>query len=385
MLKRIAFSSIIFLCAAHVHACSVPVFRYALERWESAPYVATVFYRGALGGADKSVVDSLRQAGEATNATANIRVRTVNLDSPVDSKTESRESKIMAKLWAAQKNATLPWVVMQYPDMNDDLEPMWAGTLSSMRLEQWTSSPSRIQIAKNLAAGDSVVWALVQTGDPAKDAAAMQTLKTELAKLEPIIALPKDDDNLGGPTVRLRSELPLKIAFSVVPVLRTDPAEVMFVAMLMGIDKRFRNSANPVAFPIFGRGRALAGLTGKDLSESTIEEATTFLTGACSCQLKELNPGVDMLFDTDWEGILEASHYVEKSAQTVTKAPISEPKHVVKKAPELVALPAPVKMIEHDIVERASSYRLLIVAGVVLSGALMLGAGIWLLKSKTKN
>src|SRR5262249_42605094 len=59
-------------------------------------------------------------------------------------------------------------------------------------------------------------------------------------------------------------------------------------------------------FPIFGRGRALCSLEGKALAAKDIEEAARFLCGACSCQVKELNPGVDLLIAADWDELIEA-------------------------------------------------------------------------------
>jgi hypothetical protein len=75
----------------------------------------------------------------------------------------------------------------------------------------------------------------------------------------------------------------------------------LFVSMLLNIDSELRKETGPIAFPFFGRGRMLTGLTGKSLTAENIGEATVYLCGACSCQIKEQNPGVDMLLATDWE------------------------------------------------------------------------------------
>ena len=40
-------SLLIFCVVGYVHACTVPVFRYALERWQPDAYEATLFSRGA--------------------------------------------------------------------------------------------------------------------------------------------------------------------------------------------------------------------------------------------------------------------------------------------------------------------------------------------------
>ena len=57
--------------------------------------------------------------------------------------------------------------------------------------------------------------------------------------------------------------------------------------------------------PIFGRGRALGLIGGNDLNADMLAEAATFLIGECSCQVKEMNPGIDILLAADWEAIVE--------------------------------------------------------------------------------
>ena len=56
----------------------------------------------------------------------------------------------------------------------------------------------------------------------------------------------------------------------------------------------------PVAFPIFGRGRLLGAFHGELLNADEVEGACAFLTGMCSCQAKEMNPGTDLLFTAGW-------------------------------------------------------------------------------------
>ncbi len=289
----------------------------------------------------------------------------------------------MSKLWAAQKNATLPWTVLLYPEGNEELPPLWSGPLKREWIGTLVSSPARTEIARKLSGGDSAVWALLTTGDKEKDSAALKTLETELAKLQTSIALPKEEDTQGGPMVRLRSDLPLKISFSVVQLSRRDPAEAMFVAMLSGMDKTFADPTQPVAYPIFGRGRALVGLVGKQFNAETIEDATLFLTGACSCQVKELNPGVDMLFDTDWEGLLEGKKFDEPAAPAVPLPTL--PVLTEKKAIQETVTAAPVKIEKRVDSSSESTNRVWRVAGAIGSGIVALASGILLFKSGRKR
>src|SRR5437773_9807329 len=68
------------LSTAADRTCSIPVFRYALERWPAAPYDVVVFHRGALTEEARSALNVLRQAG------ANIEVDRIDVAEPVPGK-----------------------------------------------------------------------------------------------------------------------------------------------------------------------------------------------------------------------------------------------------------------------------------------------------------
>ena len=72
------------LVAIVAEACSVPVFRYALERWQADPYEVFVFHRGPLTAPQKAQVDRLTREGEAGKTFANVRVTTCDLDNEPD-------------------------------------------------------------------------------------------------------------------------------------------------------------------------------------------------------------------------------------------------------------------------------------------------------------
>ena len=86
-------------------ACSVPVFRYALERWVSDPYLVVVFHRGELTEEQKTLVNRLGPKGARAENYANLKVRTVDLfdDNP---------DADMLELWKLQKTDTLPWMAV---------------------------------------------------------------------------------------------------------------------------------------------------------------------------------------------------------------------------------------------------------------------------------
>jgi hypothetical protein len=51
----------------------------------------------------------------------------------------------------------------------------------------------------------------------------------------------------------------------------------------------------------------LGALSGKGLDEDALRDAAAFLAGPCSCRVKELNPGIDLLMTADWDAFVDGS------------------------------------------------------------------------------
>ncbi len=145
------------------------------------------------------------------------------------------------------------------------------------------------------------MFILLESGDEKADVEAGKMLTGELAKLEKSVVLAPLTRE--GP--QLRSDVPLGISFTLLKLSRSNVQEREFIDLLMGCEDGLEKAKGPIAFALFGRGRVLTALHGKDLKASEIESVIRFLCGACSCQVKELNPGIDMIFQTAWEAFLE--------------------------------------------------------------------------------
>jgi hypothetical protein len=102
------------------------------------------------------------------------------------------------------------------------------------------------------------------------------------------------------------------VSFSILRVSRRDPKEKHLVAMLLRSEPDLNTFKEPMALPVFGRGRVLYALVGKGITEDYVFEACGFLVGPCSCQIKGLNPGTDLLIAVDWDAGL---------AETVVEPP----------------------------------------------------------------
>jgi len=271
-------------------ACSIPVFRYALERWAPSPYEVLIFRRGPLDAKDRLALQALEKLTHGTN----VDYTEIDLDGRVD--------KLSQALWNAHgKDKPLPWVLVKFPDADARSPLAWSGPIDAEKARPLMMSPVREQVARKLIHGDSAVFLVLESGDATADDAAVKLLAAELARLEKAIELPVLTRD--GP--QLRSELPLRISLPIVRMSRTQAGEQGLVDLLLKCEDGLDTAKGPIVYAIFGRGRVLTALAGKDIAAKEIETVTRFLCGACSCQVKELNPGIDLLFNTRWEAILD--------------------------------------------------------------------------------
>jgi len=303
----------LLLSVAHSLACSVPVFRYALEKWPPDAYPATVFHRGPLTAAQQALVGELSRDGLAGKLHANVAVETVDLAQNPPAEALER--------WHALSQTALPWLVINYPKAAKLPDAIVSAPLSEAAIRTTLDSPARQDIARRLGRGDSAVWVLLEIGDPARDDVTAKLVESRLNYLAGVLKLPAlDPADIANGLVNLPAG-GLKLAFSVVRVSRTNPDEAAFVRMLLGSEGDLLDLAEPMLFPVFGRGRALYALAGKGISHETLDEAASFLIGRCSCQVKEQNPGVDLLLAANWEALLQAQGRSSPAPEPTEAAP----------------------------------------------------------------
>jgi hypothetical protein len=279
--------------AAAAAACNVPVYRYALERWEADPYVIAVFHRGPLTAEQQAAVEAMETMSK--DGLANVVLIKADLADKVPENLQA--------LWNQQVKAELPWMVVKYPPPLGVSDPVWAGPLSAEAVKALLDSPARREIARSLSRGETASLLLLESGNRKRDDAAAHLLETEARKLEQTLELPELDPS----DPEMNTNLVSKVAFSIVRVSRSNPAERMFVNMLVNVDTNLASATEAMLFPVFGRGRALPPATGDEIQAEAIGAMAGFLAGACSCQVKEMNPGYDLLLAVDWGAIFEGA------------------------------------------------------------------------------
>jgi len=331
--RTVALSILALGCfASSVFACNVPVFRYALERWPADPFGVIVFHRGKLSSESQKVLKVLEDKSLDNEGVGNYVVRVVDLNGQV--------SPEMKKLWEAEKQDKLPWMVVRYPLRWGVQKNAWSSPLTMQQIGALLDSPLRREVADRILKGDSAVWILLESGNRKKDEAAATLLKERLGKMREILDMPEltpEDqqyltDSEGGP--------PLRVAFSLLRLSRNDAKEGAVVNMLLDTEDDLRTFSDPIVFPIFGRGRVLYALVGDGINEENMAQTCAFLVGPCSCQAKAMNPGVDLLMCVDWDAGLFGEWVKDEPVVPLTSLPAAESKP--KKEPLHEQVPATV-------------------------------------------
>jgi hypothetical protein len=267
-LYAVVLPALLLLAATGAQACSVPVFYYAMGRWPPS----------------KHRIESPGTAGVVAE------------DPRLDHCNATLVGGGGERLRAFFPGLAKPW-------WDEVSTPDTVGA----RLALLIDSPKRTELVRRLAGGESAVWVLVSSGDTAKDDAVEVMVSARLRLIETVAKLPEKDakaQGAGASDEMPDLAVPPRLAFSVLRLDHLDPAEAGFNAQILAICDNPAARSLPIAVPVFGRGRALLALCGADLTEAKIDEACMFLVGSCSCEVKDLNAGVDLLLHADWDRLV---------------------------------------------------------------------------------
>ena len=134
--------------------------------------------------------------------------------------------------------------------------------------------------------------------------------------------------------------------------------------------------ARAIAFPS-SDDRALCALVGKGINHETLDEACSLLIGSCSCQVNDLNPGVDLLLAADWDALMKGPQ-----AGTARALPVSADR--AASAPVTVTISGNIENGTRANSPKAS--RLYAILGISIAGVfgvvVLISAGILLSRKK---
>lgn len=269
-------------------ACLTPVFRYAFERWELNPYELVVFHDLDGSAEEQTWIQALQSASLEGQGQGNFFVERVALNESM--------SPEWADLWQTQQKAVLPWLLLRYPFSRPQDPYAWAGPLTKSNVTLLTQAKCNVQLAEHLASGNCIPWLVVLSGQSKKDEACCTFLESQLRQQERTISIPVDPFNPD----RLAE---VRLQFPVLRISQAQPDQAILAGLILNSHEALAKLDEPVVVPVFGRGRALCAMPASEVDEWTIQGITEFFINACSCEVKEQNPGLDLMLAADWSAI----------------------------------------------------------------------------------
>ena len=329
---RVIFLFMITLAGVSL-ACSTPVFRYAIERWEPDPYRLMIFTDGELTAEQQKTIKKFKKYEQRGFQQPPMIVESVEC---------SKVTNLSATVWAElSTNRAAPAVALLYPSIMRDNSVVWAGDLTSNTLNQIVMSPARLETASRLLGGDAAVWLIIQSDDLEKNRAAHELLDKKLTELEESTVYNDDFLQLAKEAGTGVPEL----QFSVLEVDPNDPSEAVLMAMLTHLSPEVAMNSSPVVIPVFGQGRGAVLMMNEFIADEYIERIVEFLTGACSCEVKSLNPGFDILIPIEWVGGITKEYVFDAELPPLT-SPLAALEPQPK--PEIDSADEPIEKLEES-------------------------------------
>ena len=301
--------AVTFVLSPFSHSCSVPVFRYSLERWEPDPYTVRIFFKDKLNKDQQSALDYLKKYGDDAGPII-LKVIDINKEIPQNSK----------PVLDRYKDKQLPLVVVTYPLYSRIQNDAASWPLTLKNTELLIHSPARRELARRLLKGDSAVFIQVDGENEEENKKVAKKVTKILKEMTEELKLPHEelegDEELDEAAMQYDKDL--KIKFSLLRVSRKDPNEKRFLQVLLNCEKDLPGKKTPVIMPVFGRGRALFAYLEAGITKENILDAGAYLTGPCSCEVKAQNPGFDLLMAIEWEDLVHDTINIDEALPPLT-------------------------------------------------------------------
>ena len=272
-------------CTRMVPGCNIPVFRYALERWEPSPYILEVYRDSDFKKQEQLLIDRLKSSSISGGGLLNIEV-TVN--KPGEG---SFDAEILPQL---------PGMVLYFPDDSTHNNPIWAGKINEESINKLIDSPARREIREKLQQGKTALFLVLSSSSGESGQEKVEFMQAVLKKAEEEIYVTAPGTDIHGNPIKNPDFSHTDLTFSSVFVDRMNPEEEILARILLGTEQDLWNYDVPIAFPLFGRGRILYALVGDGINKDMVYRACSAVTGWCSCIVKDDNPGTDLLISADW-------------------------------------------------------------------------------------
>ena len=305
-MKKLILSLLILSSAISALACNVPVFRYALERWDTDAFeVAVLHSTKGLSTEEQVALELLQRYSFDGTEAINLNVHALTPQTLPD--------HFLVDFFdeppVFQKEAIF---YLFHPRQSNLPGLIWQAPLTVENVKEVLYSNLRKTISDSILSGTSIVWVLFESGDPEKDSNAWDAMQEALVEIPPTLELPGGITLLDGtvtgimgtpgdPDSLLDSKIPLKLEFQALRLPRNKEA-VLTQTIMSGFD--LDPTDEPRVFSFFGQGRCLDPLTGDEINPRNFASIAKYLCGACSCEVKYQNPGIDLLMLCPWYDIV---------------------------------------------------------------------------------
>jgi hypothetical protein len=248
-----------------------------------------IYHEFSLTAYHESLISDLRQYSYDGDSTLNLVFKSIELKDTDQNPFQGQEMVLQ-----------LPIMVLYYPEQVGIPYPAWYGELSASNVDLLYNSPARKEVSKRLLSAETAVFLFLESGNLEQDQKYFSILKTELERLSTVLKIPITGIDINGNTRVVTDFQDVALNFSTIRVSRQDSLEDVFIHTLIGTEFDLKQYKVPMVFPIFGQGRSLYALVGAGINGNTIEKACQSLVNWCSCEIKALHQGVDLLFWADW-------------------------------------------------------------------------------------
>jgi hypothetical protein len=264
-----------------------------MYRWQPTPYEVYSFHDDSNADAHAAVETAIAEVSEGTDNRANIVFIPVNLTDDPELNGVTPDIKAA---WASQKNKTLPTYLISTPYGAQ----IYSGKLNAATIKTLVESPARKRMAQQLEAGKIGVLLFLNGKDKKENERARQILQGLVKEVaEGKVSLYSVPTDITGEEVADTTNPGLELGM--IEVNRDDEKERWLVRSLLAMESDLPDETRPMVFLAYGRGRALLPYIGAGINRENLLQEVEFISGACSCTVKEQNPGVDLLVRYDWE------------------------------------------------------------------------------------
>ena len=300
------------LSGSWVAACNTPVYRYAMYNWRVSPYPIFYLYNGEEAEEDKKTNKLIEDLSISEPVTANLVLEKIDV-SDAEKLKELPGWEVIEKAWKSYDDGAVPAHLVMTPWG----AKVFAGRLDEKAVKALVESPARTRLGELLNQGNAAVLMLLSGADEAANKRAEEALDELIARSQrgeiPTAAdlsdpasmegMPSEEPGKGEDAEDVDAAAkPAGLKVATLKIDRSDPAELWFVRTLMTIEPDLHEYATePMIFAGYGRGRAMEPYVGKGITPDNLVDVVAFLAGACSCMVKEQNPGADILVKWDWE------------------------------------------------------------------------------------